>query len=100
MTVLLAPWMTEKSVQQASSGKYAFLVAHKTSKQSIADAVEHQFGVNVTNVAVQNLAGKTMRLKGKKAPRRLISRPDRRKATVTLKSGQTLDIYAGVEDAS
>ena len=98
--ILLAPWMTEKTVAQAASGKYAFLVAPRSSKRAISDAVERQFGVSVTDVAVQNLSGKKMRLKGKKAPRRLVSRPDRRKATVTLKSGQTLDIYAGVEDAS
>ncbi len=100
MPILLAPWLTEKSVRLADLGQYAFLVTPNASKQAVADAVEAHFKVKVTAVTMETLKGKRMRMRGKGAPRRLTTRGNRKKAIVRLAAGQRLDVYGGVEEGA
>ncbi|MCC5025678.1 MAG: 50S ribosomal protein L23 [Candidatus Synoicihabitans palmerolidicus] len=81
--------LTEKSnAQSAEYGQYTFEVFPSATKATIAAAVEATFKVTVKRVNVQNYLGKTTRgrngLPGKK--------PDVKKAIVTLKAGDTIEL--------
>ncbi len=98
--ITLKPRMSEKAYAQSQTTRtYAFEVPLKTNKQSIAQAVAMQFDVTVTNVNVMNINGKVKRL-NRKGGRAINGREaDYRKAYVTLAEGQSLPIFAAVEEA-
>lgn len=89
MNVILAPVLTEKTVEEMKKGKYTFIVARYADKPSIKRSVEESFGVNVLDISTVNrketkrrtMQGRTLRTKAFK------------KATVKLKSGQKIDIF-------
>ncbi|MBW0144481.1 50S ribosomal protein L23 [Sphingomicrobium clamense] len=89
--VVLAPHITEKSTMASEHNAVVFKVAGDASKPEIKEAVEALFGVEVTKVNTIVTKGKTKRWKGQ--PYR---RSDEKKAIVTLKEGQTIDITSGV----
>ena len=89
--VVLAPHITEKSTMASEHNAVVFKVAGTASKPEIKEAVEALFGVEVTKVNTIVTKGKTKRWKGQ--PYR---RSDEKKAIVTLKEGQTIDITSGV----
>ena len=86
--VIQQPLITEKMTQQAEKlGKYAFSVHPKANKKEIKSAVEKAFNVHVIRVNTLNNAGKWRRVRsqpGKTA--------DWKKAIVTLKKGEKIDI--------
>jgi len=86
--VLLRPIVTEKSMTQTNSGKYTFEVLKSATKQEIAEAVAEAFKVDVVEVNVMTVRGKTRRL-----GRRTGRRPDRKKAIVTVAAGQRIERY-------
>lgn len=88
---ILKPVITEKATMASQHGQVAFWVAPESSKPEIKAAVEALFKVEVTKVNTISLPGKTKRFKGT-----LGKRSDRKKALVTLKSGQTIDISTGL----
>jgi large subunit ribosomal protein L23 len=88
--VILRPIVSEKSYDLMEMGRYTFEV-HKTArKEQIAAAIEEIFGVTVTKVNTMNVAGKPRRLRYNKG----LSR-SWKKAIVTLKEGETIDLFAG-----
>ncbi len=94
--VLIRPLITEKMTNiSADSGKYGFLVSTKANKIQIKQEIEKMFEVNVTSV-------RTVRVKGKnkiRMTRRGLMRgrtPLKKKAYVTLKEGQTIELVSGV----
>ncbi len=86
--VLLRPIITEKSMSQTNNGKYTFEVRTSASKQEIAEAVAEAFKVDVLEVNVIAVRGKTRRL-----GRRVGRTPDRKKAIVTVAKGQRIERY-------
>lgn len=88
--VIVRPIVTEKSTVATEAGKYVFEVADRANKAQIREAVEAIFEVNVTKVNVSRVRGKWRRY-GRSRGRR----PDWKKATVTVQSGQTIEIFAG-----
>lgn len=86
--VLLRPIVTEKSMTQTNSGKYTFEVLKSATKQEIAEAVAEAFKVDVVEVNVMTVRGKTRRY-----GRRVGRRPDRKKAIVTVAPGQRIERY-------
>lgn len=86
------PILTEKSnLQKETCNKFTFLVNRKANKIQIKNAVEAIFNVSVDKVNIQCRKGKTKRFgryDGK--------RPDTKKAVVTLKEGQKIEIFEGV----
>lgn len=86
--VLKRPLLTEKSLaQKETDNKYSFEVAPNANKAEIRHAVEKLFKVNVTKVTTVSMKGKLHRVgrfEGK--------RPDWKKAVVTLKAGQKIDV--------
>lgn len=89
--VVLAPHITEKSTLVSEQNAVVFKVANDASKPEIKAAVEALFNVSVTGVNTIVQKGKTKRWKG--APYR---RSDFKKAIVTLKDGDSIDVTTGV----
>ena len=91
MKVLLAPLISEKSVNAADNGnQFAFKVATDASKPEIKAAVEMLFEVNVEKVQVLNVKGKSKRF-----GQRMGKRPDWKKAYVRLAEGQDINFAEG-----
>ena len=59
--VIIAPVISEKSMDDAQSRKYTFKVALDADKFEIKDAVEEAFGVEVIRVNTSNYDGKIRR---------------------------------------
>lgn len=89
-SIIKRPLITEKGMTIAPMGKYAFEVDVKANKIEIAQAVEKIFTVSVTKVNTLRVKGKSKRLgrfEGKTG--------DWKKAYVTLKAGQRIEIFEG-----
>jgi len=89
--VLRRPLVTEKSTALQAQNKYAFEIADKANKLMIKQAVEKSFKVKVTGVNVVTMRGKTRRM-----GRRIIKTEPWKKAIVTLKTGDKIEIFEGV----
>ena len=88
MQVLVAPIVSEKATMVADkSNAVVFKVLQNATKPEIKAAVELMFKVQVKGVSVLNIQGKTKRF-GKSIGRR----DNLRKAYVTLKPGQELNL--------
>jgi len=89
--ILLRPLITEKMTDLQAQNKYAFEVAKNANKPQIQEAVEKAFNVKVTAVNVVRVPGKT-----KRVGRRLVKTPPKKKAIVTLRPGDKIQIFEGV----
>ena len=89
--VLRRPVITEKGTVLQAQSKYAFEVAERANKNQVRQAVEKAFGVEVTAVNVMTVPGKTRRV-----GRRQVLTPSWKKAIVTLKPGDKIEIFEGV----
>lgn len=89
--VVLAPHITEKSTLVSEQNAVVFKVANTATKPEIKAAVEALFNVSVTGVNTIVQKGKTKRWKG--AP---YKRSDMKKAIVTLKDGDSIDVTTGI----
>jgi large subunit ribosomal protein L23 len=90
--VIRKPLVTEKSMaaQQVEDRKvYTFIVATEASKRTIKAAVEAIYNVKVEQVRTIKVKGKFKRMKNMLLEGR---RKDWKKAYVTLRKGQRLDI--------
>jgi large subunit ribosomal protein L23 len=88
--VILRPIISEKSYDLMEQNRYTFEVAKSACKEEIAAAVEEIFGVQVAKVNTMNVSGKPRRVRYNKG----LSR-SWKKAVVTVKPGQTIDVFAG-----
>ncbi|MBS5888044.1 MAG: 50S ribosomal protein L23 [Negativicoccus massiliensis] len=89
--ILIKPIVTEKSTALMAEGKYTFKVPLNANKYQIRDAVEEIFNVKVAAVSTMRMEGKKKRMgrfEGK--------RSDWKKAIVTLKEGETIELFEGV----
>lgn len=100
LETVLKPRMSEKAygVSQLRN-TYVFDVEGDTNKHSVARAVSEQYSVSVTAVRVVNQKGKVKRTIRKGGRPTLGRQSDVKKAYVTLKSGDTLPIFAAIEEA-
>ena len=89
--VILAPHITEKSTLASENNAVVFKVANDATKPQIRDAVEALFDVKVAGVNTIVTKGKTKRWKGKP-----YKRTDVKKAIVTLKDGDSIDVTSGI----
>lgn len=89
--ILKRPVITEKSMALQGENKYTFIVDLKSNKVEIKKAVEELFKVKVEKV-------RTMRYKGKmRRVRNVLGKTqDYKKAIVTLKAGDKIEIFEGV----
>ena len=89
--VIYSPKITEKATSLSEFNKIVFKVHKGASKKSIKKSVEKIFKVNVIKVNTINQKGKTKLVRGKKT-----NRPGYKKAIVTLKKGQSIDLSTGI----
>jgi large subunit ribosomal protein L23 len=88
---IVRPIMTEKtSAAYQDRQEYTFEVAPDANKTAIRAAIEKLFGVSVTSVQTMNCRGKTRRV-----GQSIGKRANWKKAIVTLKQGDTIDIFEG-----
>jgi len=88
--VILKPVVSEKSYGLLDAGVYTFVVHPEANKTEIRQAIESIFNVSVEKV-------NTLNRKGKRKRRRQFygTRPDTKRAIVTLKAGDRIDLFEG-----
>ena len=91
LDTIVSPNITEKSTSMSEFNKVVFRVHNGASKNSIKKSIEKIFKVNVIKINTINLRGKTKIVKGKKS-----NKPGYKKAIVTLKKGQSIDLATGI----
>ena len=85
--VLKSPQITEKATNLAGDNQYLFKVFPRATKQEIKKAVEGVYGVGVSRVRTVKVPKKQRRL-----GRSVGWRKAYKKAIVTLKEGQKIEI--------
>ncbi len=89
--IIFRPLITEKSMDLLNDNKYTFLVEKRANKTEIKNAIEDIFNVKVEKVRTMIVKGKLKRM-----GRTQGKRPDRKKAIITLKTGQKIRLFEGV----
>lgn len=89
--IIIRPVVTEKSMDLLADNKYTFIVEKRANKTEVKNAIENIFNVKVESVRTMNVKGKPKRM-GRFEGRT----PARKKAIVTLKSGQKIRIFEGM----
>jgi large subunit ribosomal protein L23 len=98
--IVLTPRMSEKAYGLSQvRNTYIFDVPAEANKHTVARAVSVQFEVTVENVNITNIKGKAKRTIRKGGRVSKGKQNDTKKAYVTLKEGDTLPIFAAVEEA-
>ena len=96
---LLEPRATEKAYLEQTNRIYVFPVKRTMSKQAIAEMVEKEFNVTVTDVRTLIRNGKkTKYSKGKHAYPGITHRQDKKYAYVRLKKGDSIKVFDEPED--
>ena len=88
---IIFPVVTEKSTNLSEQNKITFKVHNKANKNTIKKNVEKIFKVNVTKV---NIINKRSRQKITRGTKKMIV--GFKKAIVTLKKGQNIDLTTGI----
>ncbi len=89
--VLLRPIITEKSTVLTGLDKYVFEVDVRANKNQIKEAVQLAFSVRVSEVNTMKMKGKPKRF-----GRKVVNRPDWKKAIVTLVHGDKIELFEGI----
>ncbi|MCK4740966.1 MAG: 50S ribosomal protein L23 [Anaerolineales bacterium] len=94
--ILRRPLITEKtSFQSSNLNQFTFEVDSRANKRQIKEAVEAMFDVTVLRVNVINRPAKVAR--SMRNRRRQVRRGGYKKAIVTLKAGDRIDVFEGVQ---
>ena len=91
LDTIISPNITEKSTSLSEFNKVVFKVDRDANKKSIKKSIEKIFKVTVIKINTINLKGKTKLVRNKKA-----FKPGFKKAIVTLKKGQSIDLGTGI----
>ncbi len=97
----LKPRQSEKTYALSQTGVYVFDVPKTANKLQVADAVSAQFDVTVTNVRISILKGKnarSIRIGGKSRANVSGMRSDVKKAYITLKDGDSIPVFAALDE--
>lgn len=89
--VLRRPLVTEKGTVLQEQNKYIFEVAKGANKPQVKQAVEKAFNVTVKSINIMTVVGKK-----KRYGRAITQRPDWKKAVVTLKEGDSIQVFEGI----
>ncbi len=88
--IIVAPVITEKSMNDAALGKFTFKVAKTASKKTIKKEIENQFKVNVISIATNIVKGKKRRFGTKRTE---VIGSSWKKAIAKLKEGQKIAVF-------
>ena len=88
---ILSPLVTEKSTNLSEQNKIVFRVPTNANKKNLKTNIEKIFKVNVTKINMINKKNKIKLTRGRK-----VKVSGFKKAIVTLKKGQSIDLTTGV----
>ena len=88
---ILSPLVTEKSTNLSDQNKIIFKVPNKTNKVNLKKNIEKIFKVNVTKINIINKQNRIKVTRGKK-----VRVSGFKKAIITLKKGQSIDLTTGI----
>ena len=89
--VIIAPLITEKSMAEALNNQYTFTVNPHATKTQIRHAIEDIFKVNVVKINTVNVRGKSRNF-ARRGVKTSGKQSDHKKAIVTLKPGQKIEL--------
>ena len=87
---ILSPIITEKATAQSENNKVTFRVHRNASKKSIKKNIEKIFKVNVIKINTITKKTKSKVIRGK-----IGFKKGYKKAMITLKKGQSIDLASG-----
>ena len=88
---IIAPHVTEKATNISEQNKIVFKVPHKANKKNLKKNIEKIFKVNVTKINIINKRSKIKITRGRK-----VKVAGFKKAIITLKKGQNIDLTTGI----
>ena len=88
---ILSPIVTEKSTNLSEHNKIIFKVHNKANKKNLKTNIEKIFKVNVIKVNIINKKSRIKTSRGKK-----VRVKGFKKAIITLKKGQNIDLTTGI----
>ena len=88
---ILSPVVTEKSTNLSEHNKIVFKVPSSANKVSLKKNIEKIFKVNVTKINIINKQNRTKLTRGRK-----VKVSGFKKAIITLKKGQSIDLATGI----
>ena len=88
---ILFPVVTEKSTNLSEQNKIVFKVPRTANKKNLKTNIEKIFKVNVTKVNIINNKSRIKVTRGKK-----VKVKGFKKAIITLKKGQNIDLTTGI----
>ena len=88
---ILSPIITEKATKVSEKNQFVFKVKIDSNKKEIKKAIEKLFKVSVVKINIINQKTKLKMKQGKKS-----FKSGYKKAIVTLKKGQSIDLTAGI----
>ena len=88
---ILSPLLTEKSTNLSSQNKIIFKVHKNANKKNIKNNIEKIFKVTVTKINIINKQNRTKLTRGRK-----VKVSGFKKAIITLKKGQSIDLTTGI----
>ena len=88
---ILSPLLTEKSTNLSEQNKIVFKVRKNANKKNLKLNIEKIFKVNVTKINIINKQNRTKLTRGRK-----VKVSGFKKAIITLKKGQTIDLTTGI----
>ena len=88
---ILSPMVTEKSTNLSEQNKIVFKVPTGANKVNLKKNIEKIFKVNVTKINIINKQNRTKVTRGKR-----VKVSGFKKAIITLKKGQSIDLTTGV----
>ena len=91
LDTIISPTITEKATSLSEFNKIVFKVHEGASKNSIKKNIEKIFKVKVVKINTINLKGKSKIVKNRKS-----YKSGYKKAIVTLKKGQSIDLATGI----
>jgi len=91
LDTIISPTITEKATFLSEQNKIVFKVHRGAKKNTIKNSIEKIFKVNVIKVNTINYKGKSKIVRGRKT-----KKSSYKKAIITLKKGQSIDLASGV----
>ena len=88
---IISPMVTEKSTSLSEHNKIVFKVPSSSNKKNLKSNIEKIFKVNIIKINIINKKKRTKVARGKK-----VKVPGFKKAIITLKKGQSIDLTTGI----
>ena len=88
---IISPLVTEKSTNLSEHNKIVFKVPYSANKDNLKNSIEKLFKVNVTKINIINKRNRTKVSRGRK-----VKVSGYKKAIITLKKGQSIDLTSGI----